>query len=86
MSVESVEKRMQPQAGRAPNNSGRASLKRYVPYRKVSAGTLAGALSIILVWIANAFLLSGDQTLPGEVASAVTTILTFVVGYMVPEG
>ncbi|MDX1686388.1 MAG: hypothetical protein R3248_00260 [Candidatus Promineifilaceae bacterium] len=81
----SVDKRIQPHPGQSPNSAGRASPNKYVPYKKVSAGTLAGALTIILVWLVNSFVLVGDHALTGEVASALTTVLTFVVSYMVPE-
>ncbi len=57
----------------------------YLPSRKVGAGALAGALSVVLVWIINTFVLTGSVKITGEVASAMTTILTFLVGYFVPE-
>jgi len=38
-----------------------------------------------LVWIINTFVLTGSMKITGEVASALTTILTFLVGYFVPE-
>lgn len=80
----SVKEQIQPHAG-TMDGSAKRRLKQYVPYRKVSAGTLAGALSIILVWFVNAFVLTGEHALTGEVSSAITTVLTFFVGYMVPE-
>jgi hypothetical protein len=80
-----IEERMRSHLGPSPNISGKVWLRQYAPYRKVSAGALAGALSIILVWVVNAFVLPESNPLPGEVASAITTVLTFVVGYVVPE-
>ncbi len=68
--------------GRPPLAGGKTS---YLPSRKVGAGALAGALSVILVWIINTFVLTGSVKITGEVASAMTTILTFLVGYFVPE-
>ena len=68
--------------GRPPLAGGKTS---YLPSRKVGAGALAGALSVILVWIINTFVLTGSVKITGEVASAITTILTFLVGYFVPE-
>lgn len=68
--------------GRPPPADGKTS---YLPSRKVGASALAGALSVILVWIVNTFVLTGSAKVTGEVASAITTILTFVVGYVVPE-
>lgn len=55
------------------------------PTRKVMAGTLAGALSAVVVWAVNTFhLLPGGTQVPGEIASSLTTILGFIVAYMVP--
>jgi hypothetical protein len=53
-----------------------------LPIRKVTFGGLAGACSIVLVWLWNTFLPS--HMMPAEVASGVTTILSFVVSYLVP--
>lgn len=52
------------------------------PDKKVSAGALAGAFSILIVWLMNA---GFGVDVPGEAASAITTILTFAVSYMVPN-
>lgn len=52
-----------------------------VPTRKVGAGALAGALSVILVW---AFGRAGVD-IPAYVASAITVVLTFLVSYVVKE-
>ncbi len=49
--------------------------------RKVGAGGLAGALSVILVWIISEV----GADIPGEVASAITTVLTFVTAWVVPD-
>ena len=57
----------------------------YLPTRKVGASAFAGALSIVLVWIVNTFVLTGSTKITGEVASTITTIVTFLVGYLVPE-
>ena len=51
------------------------------PTRKVGAGALAGAVSVIAVWAAG---LAGLEV-PGEVASAFTTILTFVASWFVTD-
>lgn len=56
-----------------------------LPTRKVGASGLAGALSILLVWSLNSFVLRPNQTIPGEIASAITTVITFLVGYFIPE-
>ena len=49
------------------------------PSRKIGAAGLAGAGSILLVWIVG---LAGLEV-PGEVASALTTVMTFATGYFV---
>ena len=82
----SIEERFQGSAGQALRNYGASWRSNYVPYRKVGAGSVAGALSIIIVWLANSYLLPQGNGITGEVASALTTVLTFLVAYMVPEG
>jgi hypothetical protein len=62
-----------------------ATRKSYLPSRKVGASALAGALSVVVVWVLNTFVLTGAVKITGEVASAITTIFTFAVGYMVRE-
>jgi hypothetical protein len=51
------------------------------PTTKVTAGALAGALSIILVWLIG----FAGVTVPPAVASAFTVILTFGVSWLVTE-
>lgn len=51
------------------------------PSRKVAAGGLAGALTIILVWAVAQFGLE----VPGEVASAITVIVSFFTSYFTSE-
>lgn len=53
-----------------------------IPSRKVGAGMLAGALSVLLVWAAKEY---GGTEIPGEAGSAITTVLTFLVSYFVNE-
>lgn len=48
------------------------------PVAKVTAAALAGAVSVILIWILG--LLGVD--VPPEVASAFTTVLSFAAGYL----
>lgn len=52
------------------------------PVRKVIVGGLAGALSTVLLWVLNTYVL--PKPMPAEVGSAVTTVLSFVVSYLVP--
>lgn len=79
-----VEERVRPQARQSPPRFDETWRSQHLPYKKVSAGSLAGALSILVVWLLNGYVLQGDP-ITGEVASAMTTILTFLVAYMVPE-
>lgn len=51
------------------------------PTRKVTAGALAGAVTIIGVYVAGIF----GADVPAEVASSITTLLTFVAGYIVKD-
>lgn len=52
-----------------------------VPTQKVTAAGLAGALSIIIVWLFGL----ADIDIPPEVASAFTVVLSVVTAYIVPE-
>jgi putative flippase GtrA len=52
-----------------------------VPTRKVTAGTLAGALSVLLVWVLRLF----SVEVPGEVGAAFATIIGFVTAYFVRD-
>ena len=54
------------------------------PTRKVLAGGIAGAITVVLVWLLNAFILPKQTQLPPEIASALTTIISFIVAYFVP--
>ncbi len=49
------------------------------PTRKVTAATVAGAISIVVVWLLNTYVLQANP-IPAEVASAITTIVGFVIG------
>ena len=51
------------------------------PQRKVALGGLAGAVSIVLVWILGLCSIK----VPPEVASAITAIMTFLVSYFIPD-
>ena len=48
---------------------------------KVSGAALAGALTALIVWVSS---LNGLDV-PGEAAVAVTTLITFIVGYFVKD-
>lgn len=51
------------------------------PTQKVTAVGVTGAISIVLVWALHQF---AHLDMPAEVASAVTTILAFLAGYLTP--
>ena len=53
-----------------------------LPTRKVGSGALAGAITVIIVWVINAF--TGVE-IPPEVSSAITLVLMFGASYFVPE-
>jgi hypothetical protein len=65
-----------PGAGRGPRIA--------LPSRKVGASAIAGALTIVVVFILNNAIPAAPK-ITGEVASALTTLLTLLVGYFVPE-
>jgi putative flippase GtrA len=51
-----------------------------VPTRKVAAGSLAAALSFLLVWVLGIWF-----DVPAEAASSFTTIIGFLVAFFVPD-
>jgi hypothetical protein len=53
------------------------------PTQKVAYGALAGAVSTIVIWLLKTY---AHIEIPGEVAAALTTVLTFLVSYVVPPG
>lgn len=53
-----------------------------MPSRKVTAGALAGALSVVIVWLLKELMATN---VPAEVASALTTILSLGTSYITSE-
>ena len=53
------------------------------PVQKVTAGLLAGAITTILVY---AISMLAQVEIPPTVAAAITTLITFLISYMVPPG
>ena len=51
------------------------------PNRKVTSGALAGALSVLVVWVVGLFGLD----VPGEAGAALATVLAFATGYFVKD-
>ena len=54
------------------------------PTRKVTAMGVSGAITLVLVWILNTYVLPPRPPITGEIATALTTIVGFVVSYVVP--
>lgn len=48
---------------------------------KVGFGAAAGAVTVVLVWVASLF----GLIIPAEVSAAITVLITAVVGFLVPE-
>jgi hypothetical protein len=55
-------------------------MERSWPTQKVQAGFIAGALTTIIIWIVQA----KGVAVPGDVAAAITTILSALLAYFVP--
>jgi hypothetical protein len=53
------------------------------PSTKVSTGAVAGAVVVFVIWVVKAAGLVDD--VPPEVAAAVTTVVSFVLAWLVPE-
>ena len=61
----------------------------YQPVRKVTAGVFTGALVTLGVLILNTyhpFFQNEDKKISGEMSGAATTVLTFIVSYLIPPG
>jgi len=61
-------------------------LPKRAPTRKVAAGGLAGALSAVIVYVLNQYVVPSEKPIPAEIASLLTTILSFVTGYVTKAG
>jgi fluoride ion exporter CrcB/FEX len=65
----------------------RLRMQNNVPIRKVTAGGAAGAITTIVVWILNTFVLQQEnQQITAEIAAAITTLISFAVSYYVHPG
>ncbi|HEY9771741.1 MAG TPA: hypothetical protein V6C71_25135 [Coleofasciculaceae cyanobacterium] len=61
----------------------------YQPVRKVTAGIFTGALVTLTVLILNTynpFFKEESNQISGEMSGVTTTVLTFIVSYLVPPG
>jgi hypothetical protein len=54
------------------------------PTRKVSAGAVGGAISAVIVWVVNQFVLPPDSQIPAAVVAAITTIISALIAYSIP--
>jgi len=61
-----------------------ARMKSAAPARKVIGSALAAAITTVVIWVLNGFVLPDGNTVPVEVAGAITTIVTFLAGYLLP--
>jgi len=52
-----------------------------LPISKVGYAGIAGAITSLVVWGLSTFV---DVQLPAEAAAAITTLITFAIGYVVP--
>ncbi len=51
------------------------------PTPKVGASALAGALSVVLIYVVSLF----GVEIPGGVGAAIATVFTFIAGYFISE-
>ncbi len=63
-----------------------ATMNSNTPVRKVTWSAFAGSCVTVAVWVLNAYVLTGGQQIPAEVAAAITTIVSFITGYQVSPG
>lgn len=55
-----------------------------MPTRKVTSTVFSGALATILIGVLNTYVVPGHP-ISGEMAAAITTVITFAVAYFVPD-
>ena len=61
--------------------AGAVKSRSAAPVRKVVAGTIGGAVASLVLWLLSQY---ANFNPPPEVAGAITTIIAFLVGYIVP--
>ena len=59
-----------------------SNLKSARPIRKVTAGSLAGAVIVLVTWILDT---AWHVKVPSEVTAAITTLVTFGTSYLTPS-
>lgn len=55
------------------------------PVRKVIAGGIGGSVATIIIYIINRNV-GADHQLDGTISAAITTLVTFLVSYVIPPG
>jgi len=56
-----------------------------LPTRKVTVAGVAGALTTIIVWVVNTWVIvDPTKVITGEIGAAIATVLSFGIGYLVP--
>lgn len=56
-----------------------------LPTRKVTAAGVAGALTTIIVWFANTWMITdATKHITGEIGAAIATLFGFMIAYLVP--
>jgi hypothetical protein len=58
----------------------------YVPTNKTIGSTVGSAVGVIVVWLINEYVRPLDSPLPVEIQGAITVLVTFALGYLVPPG
>lgn len=58
------------------------TLLKVIPVRKVASTGIASAVTTILIWTFSE--VPPHLEIPGEVAAAITTVIGFIVGWLVP--
>ncbi len=59
----------------------RTQMNSLIPTNKMQASGLAGASSILVMWILGMF----NVQVPAEAASAITVLFSFIAGYFAPK-
>ncbi len=57
----------------------------FVPTREVGGSAFAGAVSVLVIWALNNYALPPTKPITPEIASSITTVLSFVAGYLIRE-
>jgi hypothetical protein len=58
----------------------------YTPVRKVSFAGATGVLVSLVVALLNRYVLPADLAITGDISGMATTLLSFVVAYLIPPG